>query len=88
MGMIAKQPNGLYCRVSTMVDAPTHTNMSLENLEAYLDETNQIVEYGERLSIDQWLKLYERPWEDAVGSITTLNMTQEEIYEWMKLTKE
>lgn len=27
-GMIAKQPNGLYCRISTVVDAPTHWNMT------------------------------------------------------------
>ena len=27
---IAKQPNGLYCRFSTVVDCPTHWNMSEE----------------------------------------------------------
>lgn len=27
-GLIAKQPNGLYCRISTVVDAPTHWNMT------------------------------------------------------------
>lgn len=27
-GLIAKQPNGLYCRISTVVDAPTDWNMT------------------------------------------------------------
>ena len=29
--IIAKQPNGLYCRVSTVVDAPTHYNMTKQD---------------------------------------------------------
>lgn len=33
-GLIAKQPNGLYCRVSTVVDAPTHWNMTEQD---YID---------------------------------------------------
>lgn len=28
---IAKQPNGLYCRFSTVVDCPTHYNMTKED---------------------------------------------------------
>lgn len=88
MGMIAQQPNGLYCRISTIVDAPTFENKTKEELEDYLEESNQIVEWGKRLSVDEWLRLYERPWEDAVNAITTLNMTQKEIDDWLKLTKE
>lgn len=33
-GLIAKQPNGLYCRISTVVDAPTHWNMTEQD---YID---------------------------------------------------
>lgn len=33
-GLIAKQPNGLYCRISTVVDAPTHWNMTKQD---YID---------------------------------------------------
>ena len=32
--LIAKQPNGLYCRISTVVDAPTHWNMTEQD---YID---------------------------------------------------
>lgn len=33
-GLIAKQPNGLYCRISTVVDAPTDWNMTEQD---YID---------------------------------------------------
>lgn len=33
-GIIAKQPNGLYCRISTIIDAPTHFNMTEQD---YID---------------------------------------------------
>ncbi|AAY53288.1 ORF58 [Listeria phage A118] len=28
-GLIAKQPNSLYCRISTVVEAPTHHDMTI-----------------------------------------------------------
>ena len=33
-GIIAKQPNGLYCRISTIIVAPTHSNMTKQD---YID---------------------------------------------------
>lgn len=30
-GFIAKQPNGKYCRFSSVVDCPTHINMTFED---------------------------------------------------------
>lgn len=33
-GIIAKQPNGLYCRISTIIDTPTHFNMTKQD---YID---------------------------------------------------
>lgn len=37
---IAKQPNGKYCRFSTVVDCPTHINMTFD------DYVNVIMERG------------------------------------------
>lgn len=31
-----KQPNGLYCRFSTIVDSPTHWNMTKEEIKELL----------------------------------------------------
>ena len=35
---IAKQPNGKYCRFSTIVDCPTHINMTKEDYINYLEK--------------------------------------------------
>jgi hypothetical protein len=35
---IAKQPNGLYCRFSSIVDCPTHWNMTEEDYIEYCIE--------------------------------------------------
>lgn len=35
MSFICKQPNGLYCRFSTVVDHPTHWNMTAEDYINY-----------------------------------------------------
>lgn len=78
MGMVAKQPNGLYCRISTIVDAPTHSNMTEFELKEYLIETNQL----DGLEVKEWLERYERPWEDAKKAVLPNNLTKKEIEEW------
>ncbi|EAC4527125.1 hypothetical protein Q834_00245 [Listeria monocytogenes] len=53
-GLIAKQPNGLYCRISTVVEAPTHDNMTKEELEDLL-----IIQRSldiNLVALDQWLE--------------------------------
>lgn len=35
-GFIVKQPNGLYCRFSTIVDCPTHINMTRKEFKECL----------------------------------------------------
>ncbi|MGM0175723.1 hypothetical protein [Enterococcus sp. DIV0800] len=79
--MISKQPNGLYCRISMVVDAPTFENASKSEVESYLRETQQLYD---PLTVDEWLKEYAQPFDLAVSKITTLNMTQNEIDEWIK----
>ena len=36
--MIFKQPNGLYGRVSSVVDAPTHVDMTLRDVKDWLEK--------------------------------------------------
>lgn len=38
MGFIVQQPNGLYCRFSTIVDCPTHINMTKQDYIDYMKE--------------------------------------------------
>lgn len=47
MSYIARQPNGLLCRFSTVVDAPTHYNLTEDDVEAavyYLTVWQQLPE--------------------------------------------
>lgn len=53
-GLIAKQPNGLYCLISTVVEAPTHDNMTKEELEDLL-----IIQRSldiNLVTLEQWLE--------------------------------
>lgn len=77
--MIAKQPNGKYCRVSTIVDAPTHWNWSEKDLERYLIKTNQF----QPNNIDKWIKSYAISFTDIQQYINTNNITEEKIKEWL-----
>lgn len=51
-GFIAKQPNGLYCRYSSIVDNITHHNMTEEDyielcVERAKEEAREILEHAE-----------------------------------------
>ncbi|WP_144509829.1 hypothetical protein [Bacillus sp. FJAT-22090] len=71
---IAKQPNGLYCRFSTIVDCPTHWNMTREE---YLNNVTGTVanrEEGESI-----LKHYIKPFDNVINYFVPNNMSQEEF---------
>ena len=82
MGMITKQPNGKYARISSIVDAPTHTNMSKDELREYLDDTQQF-DYKNQ-PVEEWLERYARDFSEAVANIRPVNMTELEIEAWLK----
>lgn len=77
--MIFKQPNGLYGRVSNIVDAPTHVDMTKKEVRDYLVETLQL---HPEVSVDGWLNSFEGHVDDAVNMVTNLNMTDKEIEYW------
>ncbi|MEX1837981.1 hypothetical protein [Tetragenococcus halophilus] len=83
--MIFKQPNGLYGRVSTIVEAPTHRNMSKRKCFEYLDDTDQVDFKGQTL--EDWLDKYGVDFEKAKKSVSKLNMTRQEIHDWIKEAK-
>ena len=73
-GFIAKQPNGLYCRFSTVVDCPTHWNMTEED---YLNNAT-----GASPSRDigkETLLHHVRPFSEVLDYFIDNNMTQEEF---------
>lgn len=77
---IAQQPNGLYCRFSTIVDCPTHWNMTRED---YLNNDTRTIrsrEEGEDI-----LKNYLTPFSDVISRFVPNNMTQKEFDELVKI---
>ncbi|WP_025909283.1 hypothetical protein [Priestia flexa] len=73
-GFIAKQPNGLYCRFSHVVDCPTHWNITRED---YLNNATGNVHSRDEAEdiLENWLQ----PFSLVLDSFTTLNMSQDEF---------
>lgn len=73
-GFIAKQPNGLYCRFSTVVDCPTHYNMTKEDYLNNVTGTVSNKEVGEDV-----LNNHLKPFSEVIDRFVPNNMTQEEF---------
>lgn len=77
---IARQPNGLLCRFSTVVDTVTHYNMSEED---YINEV-QMGRYGrnreaaEREAKDT-INNYMQPFSEVIRRFMPYNNTREEF---------
>ena len=76
-GFISKQPNGQYCRFSTVVEAPTHWNMSRAD---YIDHCVEKAKAEAEDVLDNYLK----PFEMIINLTTNLNMTGAELEQFKK----
>lgn len=80
---ICQQPNGLYCRFSTIVDTVTHFNMTREDYLNNITGTVSSREEGEDV-----LNNYLRPFDMVIESFAPNNMSQEEFDELIKMMSE
>jgi hypothetical protein len=69
---ITKQPNGLYCRFSTVVDCPTDWNMTADD---YIEMCKQRAEEDARRLLESNLP----PFEFVKNYFYPNNMTEEEF---------
>lgn len=77
---IARQPNGLLCRFSTVVDTVTHYNMTEED---YIIQV-QMGRYGRNretaeLEARDTIDNYIQPFSEVVGQFMPYNNTKEEF---------
>ena len=79
-GFIAKQPNGLYCRFSTVVDTITHMNMTEEDYINYC--VQRAKEEAEREAKDV-LKHWVHSFDEVKDSFYPGNNTIEEFNEML-----
>lgn len=77
---IAKQPNGLYCRFSSIVDCPTHWNMTEQD---YIDMCKAKAEEEAK----DVLKNYLQPFAMVKDRFAPRNMTQEEFNKFLEECK-
>lgn len=77
---IARQPNGLLCRFSTIVDTVTHYNMTEENyiVEVQMGRYGRNREQAETEAKDT-IKNYIRPFSDVIKRFLPCNNTHEEF---------
>lgn len=80
-GFISKQPNGLYCRFSTIVDCPTDWNMTEED---YIELCKQKAEKEARDILANHLYPFEMVKERFINN----NMTDEEFERFLKDVEE
>lgn len=69
---ISRQPNGLLCRFSTVVDTVTHYNMTEE-------EYIEMCAERARKEAKDTIENYTRPFEEVKERFIDNNMTQEEF---------
>lgn len=74
---ISKQPNGLYCRFSTIVDCPTDWNMTEDD---YIELCKQKAEEDARYVLKNCLL----PFDMVEERFSPKNMTQEEFVLFLK----
>ena len=76
-GFVAKQPNGLYCRFSTVVDCSTNWNMTAED---YIELCKQKAEQEAKDVLENYLQ----PFEKVKDYFCPNNMTEKEFDEFLK----
>ncbi|MBX4272033.1 hypothetical protein [Clostridium estertheticum] len=73
-GFISKQPNGLYCRFSTVIDCPTHYNMTEE--EYLKNVTGNVRNESNGQDI---LNNHLIPFSEVIEGFVPNNMTQKQF---------
>lgn len=77
---IAKQPNGLYCRFSNVVDCLTHWNMTKKDYLNNITGTVHTREDGEDI-----LENFLMPFSEVIERFVPNNMTQKEFEEILEM---
>ncbi|WP_413487003.1 hypothetical protein [Carnobacterium maltaromaticum] len=84
--MITEQPNGLYCRFSTITDCPTHYNMTFDDYVKVIQDGAYFDFEGAKKEALDIVTNYNYDFENTMGQFIPNNMTQEKfdlIYEAM-----
>src|SRR5574344_1011794 len=78
---ISQQLNGLYCRFSTIVDCPTHYNMTRDDYVECVMEMQGLRKEIAEIQADDVLKNYLRPFSWVLDMFIENNMPVDEFIE-------
>lgn len=82
---IARQPNGLLCRFSSIVDTVTHWNMTEED---YITEVQQMLYHRPRkeaeIEAKETIEKYIKPFSEVIERFMPINNTKEEFIEILR----
>lgn len=84
---IAKQPNGKYCRFSTVVDCPTHINMTFDDYVKLIMKRGY-QEWKAKEEAEDIIEHYLYPFEAIEEYFVPNNMTQKELKQCIKKMKD
>ena len=76
-GSLTKQPNGLYCRFSSIVDRPTHWNMTKEE---YIEMSSDYQVEAEAIDT---IENYLQPFESIIERCTLDNISLDEFVDFL-----
>lgn len=85
-GFIAKQPNGKYCRFSTVVDCPTDINMTFEDYVKVIMQRG----YQEKKAREEAQEIFDNyiyPFQEVIDRFVPNNMTNSQFKECLKKMK-
>lgn len=83
-GFIAKQPNGLYCRFSSIVDSITHDNMTFDDYVKVIMERGYNEEYAIKEAKEIIEEGYLRPFRRVLESYRPYNTSVDDFVSWCK----
>ncbi|WP_373151400.1 MULTISPECIES: hypothetical protein [Bacteroidaceae] len=82
---IARQPNGLLCRFSTVVDTVTHYNMTFEDyvVDVQMGKYGRSRKYAEMEAKDT-IEHYIRPFQEVIDRFVPTNQTKKQFQTILK----
>ena len=82
MSFIAQQPNGLYCRFSSILDCPTHINMTFNKFVDIILEKNPKYSWmGAQMEAQDIIDNHLKPFSEVIDRFMPNNMTQKDFDE-------
>ena len=83
-GFVSKQPNGKYCRFSSVVDCPTDINMTFEDYVKVVMRVQHLDEEYARIEAQKVFSCYLRSFDEVLRRFIPNNLSERSFLELVK----